>query len=172
MPCRPEELARITHRTGRAAAIVAGRTDLGPETLGSRAVLTPVGGDRVASSRPAVTLCLLRHADLIFEPGDADPYAQFRHRVRPEWAERLPGLCDAAGTARVRTVHEADDPVLATILHEYSVWNDAPLLTGTSADFPDAVSAMRSGGVDLVWSDGVLYRRAYSGRSGREEESR
>jgi carbamoyltransferase len=172
MPCRPEELARILHRTGRAAAIVTGRADLGPETLGSRAVLAPAGGDDTDRWGPAVALCLLRHADLLFDQGGADPYAQFRHPVRAEWATRLPGLCDTGGTTRVRTVHESDDPVLATILHEYSVWNDAPLLAGVSADFTDAVSAMRSGKVDLVWSDGVLYRRAYAGRRGGVEESR
>ncbi|MFG2168864.1 carbamoyltransferase N-terminal domain-containing protein [Micromonospora chersina] len=169
MPCRPEELARVMHRTGQISAIVTGRADLGPETLGSRAVIAPAtGAGRLDRWGPVTMLCPLSQLDRIAEPGEPDPYAQFRHHLRAEWAERLAWRSAPDGTTLLRTVSDEDDPVLATILAEYAVWTGTPVLAGASAGYADAVAAMCSGDVDLVWSDQVLYRRI----SGNGEEVR
>jgi carbamoyltransferase len=174
-PCRPEELARLLHRTGRPAVVLAGRAKLGPRALGARDILAPlvdpVVRDLLDRGRhrdgygPVAPICLTERAPDIFDPGTPDPYLQFEHRVRAEWVERLPALRHLGGAARLQTVSPDDDPVLATILREYQVWSGCPVLCAASAGddgraaFPDVVSAMRWGEVDTVWGDGILYRR-------------
>ena len=40
----------------------------------------------------------------------------FTHRVRPEWAARIPAALHVDGTARIQTVAEDDEPLLARML--------------------------------------------------------
>ncbi|WP_062346063.1 carbamoyltransferase N-terminal domain-containing protein [Herbidospora yilanensis] len=174
-PCRPEELARLLHLTGRPAVVLSGRGKLGPRALGSRSVLAPAvhGGTRRLLNelkqrdehRPVTPICLASRAADIFDPGTPDPYMLYEHRIRPEWVDRIPAIQHLDGTARLQTVTADDDPVLATILREYATWSGIPVLCSTSAGpsgggfFPDVASAMRWGRVDVIWSDGVLYQR-------------
>ncbi|MFC4008210.1 carbamoyltransferase N-terminal domain-containing protein [Nonomuraea purpurea] len=174
-PCRPEELARILHQTGKPAVLLRGRAELGPRALGGRSIIAPAVDPAMKDLlnrakkrepyRPVAPICLVEHAPEIFDPGTPDPYMLFDHLVRPEWVDRVPAIMHLDGTARLQTVSRADDPVLATILREYHKWSGIPVLCNTSANFngygffPDAASAMEWGQIDLVWSEGVLYRK-------------
>lgn len=175
-PCRPEELARILHRTGQAAVLLNGRAELGPRALGARSIIAPPVEATMKKHlndvkkrehfRPVAPICLVEHAPEIFDPGTPDPYMLFEHRVRPEWVDRIPAVMHLDGTARLQTVSAEDDPDLTAVLREYHKWSGIPVLCNTSANyngssfFPDAASAMEWGRVDLVWCEGVLYKRA------------
>lgn len=174
-PCRPEELARILHRTGRPVVVLHGRAELGPRALGARSILAPAVDPgmkdllnrvkRREPFRPVAPICLVEHAPHVFDPGTPDPYMLFEHRVRPEWVDRVPAILHLDGTARLQTVSNDDDPTLAAILREYHRWSGVPVLCNTSANyngrgfFPDVASAAEWGGVDMIWSDGVLHCR-------------
>lgn len=177
-PCRPEELARLMHRSGKPVVVLSGRAKLGPRALGSRSILAPAVDpgmkgmlNRVRgreSDRPIAAVCLADRVADVFDPGTPDPYMMFEHRVRPEWVDRLPAISPAAGLARVQTVSAQDDPTLTTIIREYDKWSGVPALCHTRAGqtfLPDAASAMGWGEIDTVWSDGVLHRRV-SGSAG------
>lgn len=174
-PCRPEELARILHSTGKAAVLLKGRAELGPRALGARSIIAPAVDPKMKDIlnaakkreyyRPVAPICLTEHAPDIFDPGTPDPYMLFEHQVRPEWIDRIPAVVHLDGTARLQTVSNTDDPNLAAILREYHKWSGIPVLCNTSANyngcgfFPNARSAMEWGQIDMVWAEGVLYRR-------------
>jgi carbamoyltransferase len=174
-PCRPEELARLLHRTGNPVVILDGRAKFGSRGLGARSILAPAtdpgppawirSAGQPGDPRPLAAICLAESAPDVFDPGTPDPYQLFQHRVRAEWVDRLPALRHPGGAARLQTVGGGDDRVLATVLREYRSWSGIPLLCGVTAGlpgsgpFPDVVSAMRWAGVDQVWSDGLLHRR-------------
>ncbi|SEM56591.1 carbamoyltransferase N-terminal domain-containing protein [Streptacidiphilus jiangxiensis] len=180
-PCRPEELARLLHRTGQPAVVLNGRAELGPRALGGRSIIAPAVDTTMKKAlndaksreyyRPVAPICLEEHAPKIFDPGTPDPHMLFEHWVRPEWVDRLPAIMHLDGTARLQTVNQHDDPTLFAILREYHKWSGVPVLCNTSANyngrsfFPDAASAMEWGQLDLVWSEGVLYRREFGSAS-------
>ncbi|MFI6779944.1 carbamoyltransferase N-terminal domain-containing protein [Micromonospora sp. NPDC050276] len=177
-PCRPEELARLLHRTGKPVVVLHGRAELGPRALGARSILAPAVDPamkdelnrmkRRESFRPVAPICLTDHAPTVFDPGTPDPYMLFDHRVRPDWVDRIPAAIHLDGTARLQTVSAEDNPMLAALLREYHKWSGIPVLCNTSANyngrsfFPDVVSAMEWGQVDLIWSENALYRRVTS----------
>jgi predicted NodU family carbamoyl transferase len=182
-PCRAEELARLLHRTGRPAVVLSGRAKVGRRALGARSILAPAvdPGMRVRLNRlrrrePDRSIAALCHAEQapdVFDPGTADPFMLYEHAVRPEWMDRIPAIAQRAGEkARLQTVSADDDRTLATILREYCKWSGIPVLCHTSAGptghapFADLVSALRSGVVDTVWSDGILFRNGRSARDG------
>jgi carbamoyltransferase len=174
--CTPAELAGIIHRTGRPVVVLQGAAELGPRALGARSILAPAVDPRMKDRlnevkhrehyRPVAPVCLVEHAPELFDPGTPDPYMLFEHRMRPEWASRIPAIVHLDGTARLQTVSESDDPCLTAILREYYRLSGIPVLCNTSANlrgsgfFPDVASAAEWGGLDRIWSDGMLYRRA------------
>jgi carbamoyltransferase len=178
--CGPEELAQILHATGKPTVVLNGRAELGPRALGGRSIIAPATDPSMKKLlnevkgrehyRPVAPICLEEHAPKIFNPGTPDPYMLFEHRVRHEWIDRVPAIMHLDGTARLQTVNEADDPNLHAILREYYRCSGIPVLCNTSANyngrsfFPDAASAMEWGRLDLVWSEGTLYRREDSTR--------
>jgi hypothetical protein len=167
-PCRPEELARLFHRTGAAALVLSGRAKIGPRALGTRSILAPATdpGMRVRLNGHIGALCPAEHAPEVFDPGTPDPYQSFVHRVRPEWINRIPAVVGADGTTRLQTVGPDEDPTLTTILREYHRWRGVPVLCSTdAANVADVQAALRRSDVDLVWSDGVLHRRITTGAS-------
>ncbi|MFE9632482.1 carbamoyltransferase N-terminal domain-containing protein [Streptomyces sp. NPDC006463] len=186
-PCRPEELARLIHHTGEPVVLLNGPAELGPRALGARSIIAPAVDPQMKVRlndakkrehfRPVAPLCLVEHAPTIFDPGTPDPHMLFEHRVRPEWVDKVPAIMHLDGTARLQTVSVEDDPTLAAILREYQKWSGIPVLCNTSANyngrsfFPDVASAIEWGQVDMVWSEGVLYRRSvgHDGRLGNEK---
>lgn len=173
--CGPAQLARVLHETGQPVIVLNGRAELGPRALGGRSILatatSPVTKDLLnsikgrESYRPVAPLCLVDEAPTVFDPGTPDPHMLFEHGVRPEWRDRIPAVLHLDGTARLQTVSRYDDPTLAAVLEEYHKLTGIPVLCNTSANhngrgfFPDVASAISWGGVDIVYSEGKLYRR-------------
>jgi carbamoyltransferase len=170
--CSIEQLAELLHRDGEPVVVLHGRAEVGPRALGHRSIIAPAttAGTRDVLNRvklrewyrPVAPICLERRAGEVFDPGTRDPYMLFEHRVRPEWADRIPAVVHADGSARLQTV-DADDPVTFRLLTEYERLSGIPVLCNTSANlpgrgfFPDALSAMKWGEVRHVWCEGRLY---------------
>lgn len=182
-PCDEAQLAALLHSTGEPVVVVDGRAELGPRSLGNRSILAaPVAAsmkdelNRIknrAPYRPVAPICLESAASDVFDPGGADPYMLFDHRLRPGWAERVPAVLHLDGTARLQTIRpDTPHTRVGRVLEEYKRISGIPLLCNTSANlaghgfFPDVATATAWGGTPYVWSGGTLYtdeRRTHSG---------
>jgi carbamoyltransferase len=154
--------------------VLDGRAELGPRALGSRSIIAPATSPKMKDRlnevkdrepyRPVAPICLEEAAPGVFTPGTPDPYMLFDHEVRPEWRARIPAIVHLDGTARLQTVGRGDGAV-RRLLESYFEASGIPVLCNTSANlkgsgfFPDVASALAWGRVDLVWSEGTLYRR-------------
>ncbi|WP_280382530.1 carbamoyltransferase N-terminal domain-containing protein [Nocardia wallacei] len=172
-PCSEEGVAQLLHRDGEPVVIVSGRAELGPRALGNRSILASAtdvamkdrlnGMKNRAGYRPVAPVCLSTRAHEVFRPGARDPYMLFEHRVRSEWAERIPAVIHVDGTARLQTIDEFAPSPTARILAAYERLSGIPVLCNTSANFegrgffPDVASAARWGGTRYIWSGGYLY---------------
>jgi len=170
--CPIEEVAELLHRTGEPVVVLAGRAELGPRALGHRSIVAPATSqfmqDRLNQIklrelyRPVAPICLVDQAPQIFDPGSPDPYMLFDHQVRESWLDRIPAIVHTDGSARLQTVGP-DHPLLFRLLTAYHALSGVPVLCNTSANlpgrgfFPDAISAIKWGGVQYVWCDGRLY---------------
>lgn len=175
--CTTTELGRLLHTSGEPVVVLNGRAELGPRALGARSILAaPVSPEMKTKLndvknreyyRPVAPICLVEHAPEIFDPGTPDPYMLFEHWVRPSWTDRIPAVLHLDGTARLQTVSDNDAPGLAEILRGYHEASGVPVLCNTSANlnghgfFPDVTSAMEWGHVDMIWSEGTLYRQVH-----------
>ncbi|MGP0047282.1 MAG: carbamoyltransferase N-terminal domain-containing protein [Solirubrobacteraceae bacterium] len=173
--CSLSELAARLADHAEPVVFLNGRAELGPRALGNRSILCPAGDPDTKTRlnqiklrewyRPVAPICLEAFAPEVFDPGSPDPYMLFTHRVRPEWVHRVPAIVHLDGTARLQTVTERQNPVVARLLEEFRRLTGVPLLCNTSANlkgsgfFPDLRSATEWPGADHVWSDGVLYAR-------------
>jgi carbamoyltransferase len=174
-PASISDIAALLHETGEPVVVLTGRAELGPRALGHRSIFAPAASVRSRDQlnaakqrewyRPVAPVCLEDAAGKVFDPGSRDPYMLFDHLVRPDWTEAIPAVVHADGSARLQTIDDGADPVIAALLREYQARSQVPVLCNTSANFkgrgffPDAASAMRWGGTRLVWSEGRLYRR-------------
>ena len=175
-PCPVEALAALLDETQEPVVFLNGRAELGPRALGNRSILAAPVNDSMKdllndvklreAYRPVSPICLEAHAAAIFEPGCADPYMLFDHSVRKEWVARIPAIRHLDGTARLQTVSETSNPVVAALLEAYYRRTGIPLLCNTSANlngsgfFPDVASAQQWDKVNYVWSEGMLYSRS------------
>jgi carbamoyltransferase len=164
-------------------AVVAwfqGRSEFGPRALGHRSLLAHPGRaenlDRLNAVkgrepfRPVAPMTLEERAGEIFEGGPLpSPHMLFTHRVRPEWRERIPTVVHVDGTARVQTVSERDEPLVARLLHCFERLTGLPVLVNTSlntggrpmVDDPrDALECFGSSPVDLLAIGRFLVRRS------------
>jgi len=173
--CDERRIAEILHREGEPVVVLAGRAELGPRALGNRSILapatTPAMKDTLnciknrADYRPVAPICLETRAAEAFDPGGADPYMLFEHRMRPGWAARVPAVVHLDGTARLQTVGASAHTPAHAILSEYERLSGIPVLCNTSANlnghgfFPDVATAMSWGRTRYVWSEGTLYTR-------------
>jgi carbamoyltransferase len=174
--CDADQLGAILYETGEPVVVLAGRAELGPRALGHRSILaSPVSAatkvllNQVKGReyyRPVAPMCLEEFSAEIFEPGGADPYMLFDHRVRPAWSGRIPAVIHVDGTARLQTVNDTDAPLAAAVVRAFFKRSGIPVLCNTSANlpgrgfFPDVASAMEWGRVGRVWADGTLFTRA------------
>ena len=174
--CTPEQLARLLHEEGKPVVFLQGRAELGPRALGHRSILAPAQGGAMKALlndvkerehyRPVAPLCLEEAAADIFDPGSADPYMLFEHRLRSSWEARLPAIRHLDGTARLQTINRQQDPLVHELLSHYFRLSGVPVLCNTSANlrgrgfFPDVESALKWGRRDHVWSEGRLYSKA------------
>lgn len=174
--CDERRVAEILHREGEPVVVLAGRAELGPRALGNRSILapatTPAMKDTLnriknrADYRPVAPICLEARAAQVFDPGCADPYMLFEHRMRPGWAARIPAIVHLDGTARLQTVDASVHSPAYAILSEYERLSGIPVLCNTSANlnghgfFSDVATAMRWDRTRYIWHEGRLYTRA------------
>ena len=83
----------------------------------------------------------------------------FVHRVKPQWANRIPAVIHVDGTARVQTVHTESEPLVAEMLAEFEHLTGLPVVVNTSlntagrpmVDTPrEAMELFGSAPVDLL----------------------
>jgi len=174
-PCTIEELAKLLYEKDEPVVFLNGRAELGPRALGNRSILASASSKNMKdilnmvkkreSYRPVSPICLEDRAKEIFNPGISDQYMLFDHIVKEEWKDKVPAICHLDGTARLQTITENQNQVIAKLLRYYESLSNIPLLCNTSANyngsgfFPNAESAMKWGRVNYVWHDNILYEK-------------
>jgi len=114
-------------------------------------------------------MVLADRAAAIFSRGPLpSPYMLFVHDVEPEWRRRIPAVVHVDGTARVQTVEETAEPLLARMLRGFERRTGLPLVINTSlntagrpmVDDPrDALECFGSAPVDLLALGPFVVRR-------------
>ncbi|WP_433635110.1 carbamoyltransferase N-terminal domain-containing protein [Nocardia sp. CA-120079] len=171
--CDERGVAEVLHRKGEPVVVLTGRAEIGPRALGNRSILAPAtdsamrerlnGIKHRAAHRSVAAVCRAERAAEVFGAGAGDPYLTFEHRIRPQWADRIPAVRQVDGTARVQTIDATAKSATARILAAYEAISGIPVLCNTSANsegcgfFPDVAAAARWGGTRYIWSEGYLY---------------
>lgn len=174
-PCSIEELAKLLYEKEEPVVFLNGAAELGPRALGNRSILASASSKKMKdilnmvkkreSYRPVSPICLEDRAKEIFDPGISDQYMLFDHIVKEEWKDKVPAICHLDGTARLQTISENQNQVVAKLLRCYESLSNIPLLCNTSANyngsgfFPNVESAMKWGRVNYVWNNNILYEK-------------
>ncbi|MFG2231420.1 carbamoyltransferase [Streptomyces sp. NPDC048723] len=179
---RPPDVAAVAARALADNKVVGwfqGRSEFGPRALGHRSILAHPGHrgnlERLndikgrEQFRPVAPMVLLERATEIFEGPIPSPYMLFTHQVRPGWAERIPAALHVDGSARIQTIADNDEPLVARMLKEFERETGVPVVINTSfnvaespiADHPrDAVACFATTPMDLlVLGPFILQRR-------------
>ncbi|WP_158642265.1 carbamoyltransferase family protein [Actinomadura sp. WAC 06369] len=178
---RPADLAATVAEAlaqDRVVAWFQGRSEFGPRALGHRSLLAHPGHaanvERLndvkgrEQFRPIAPMVSLDRAAEIFEGPLPSPYMLFVHDVRPEWRERIPAVVHVDGTARIQTVADDDEPLVARLLREFDRRTGIPVVINTSlntagrpmVDDPrDALECFGSAPVDLLAIGPFVVRR-------------
>ena len=82
--------------------------------------------------RPVAPMVLAERAPEIFDGVHPSPYMLFVHRVRPEWVDRIPAVVHVDGTARIQTVDDRDEPLVAGVLRAFERRTGVPVVVNTS----------------------------------------
>ncbi|MDQ2678189.1 MAG: carbamoyltransferase [Actinomycetota bacterium] len=180
---RPADLAAEVARALAEDQVVAwfqGRSEFGPRALGHRSLMAHPGRAENLSRlndvkgrehfRPVAPMVLLERAADVFEAGPIpSPHMLFVHRVRDEWAGRIPAVVHVDGTARAQTVDAAEEPVLHDMLAHFEALTGLPAVVNTSlntagrpmVDTPrDALECFGSAPIDLLAIGPFVVRRA------------
>jgi len=163
----------IADHPSEPVVVLHGRAEIGPRALGNRSIIAAATSVRMKSKlnamkqredfRPVAPICLEEFAPEVFDPGTPDPYMLFEHWVKLDWEDRVPAVVHLDKSARLQTINQDENPVMCEILTSYHNKTGIPLLCNTSANlngkgfFPDVESALRWGGTNYVWADGVLF---------------
>jgi carbamoyltransferase len=178
---RPPDLADAVAEVIAADGVVAwfqGRSEYGPRALGHRSLLCDARRpDNLARMnaikgreefRPVAPMVLAERATEIFEGVHPSPYMLFVHRVRPEWVDRIPAAVHVDGTARIQTVADEDEPLVAAMLRGVERRTGVPVVVNTSfntagrpmVDTPQhALECFGSGPIDLLALGPFVLRR-------------
>lgn len=178
---RPDDLADVTAEVLATNGVVGwfeGRSEFGPRALGHRSLLVdPRHVDNLQRMnrikgreefRPVAPMVLADRAAEIFEGVLPSPYMLFVHQVRPEWRDRIPAAVHVDGTARIQTVDDRDEPLMAAVLRRFEARTGVPVLVNTSfntagrpmVDSPvDALECFGSGPIDLLVLAPFVVRR-------------
>jgi carbamoyltransferase len=114
-------------------------------------------------------MVLAERAAEIFDGVQPSPYMLFVHRVRPGWVDRIPAAVHVDGTARIQTVSDADEPLVAAMLRAFERRTGVPVVVNTSfntagrpmVDTPrHALECFGSGPIDLLALGPFVLRRA------------
>lgn len=119
-----------------------GRSEFGPRALGHRSLFAHPGYAANLTRlndvkgreqfRPVAPMVLASRAAEIFEGPLPSPYMLFTHRVRGPWIARLPAVTHIDGSARIQTVDEETEPVLARMLRAFERRTGLPVVVNTS----------------------------------------
>ncbi|GLZ05205.1 carbamoyltransferase [Actinomadura sp. NBRC 104412] len=179
---RPADLAGTVADALARDQIVAwfqGRAEFGPRALGHRSLLAHPGNaanlERLNAVkgreqfRPIAPMVALDRAAEIFEGPLPSPYMLFVHRVSPEWRDRIPAVVHVDGTARIQTVDNQAEPLVAGLLKAFEARTGLPVVVNTSlntagrpmVDDPrDVLECFGSAPVDLLAIGPYVVRRA------------
>ncbi|CAL9624493.1 Decarbamoylnovobiocin carbamoyltransferase [Streptomyces sp. enrichment culture] len=170
---KPDDIAETVAGELARDGIVAwfqGRSEYGPRALGHRSLLAHPGRaenlERLnhvkgrEEFRPVAPMVLADRAHELFSRGPLpSPYMLFVHDVAPEWRERIPAVVHVDGTARIQTVEEGQEPLVARMLRGFERRTGLPVVVNTSlntagrpmVDDPrDALECFGSAPVDLL----------------------
>jgi carbamoyltransferase len=178
---RPPDLAEAAAEVLAGDGLVAwfqGRSEFGPRALGHRSLLAHPGRaanvERVnqvkgrEQFRPVAPMVLERRAPAVFDGPVPSPFMLFTHRVRAEWADRIPAVVHVDGSARAQTVDPGAEPLVARLLEAFERRTGVPVLVNTSlntagrpmVDDPrDALECFGSAPVDALALGPFLVRR-------------
>lgn len=185
----PPDLAAVVAAALARDEVVAwfeGRSEFGPRALGRRSLLAHPGFaenlERLndvkgrEQFRPVAPMVLAERAGEIFSGGPLpSPYMLFVHQVDPAWRDRIPAAVHVDGTARIQTVEDATQPVLARTLRRFAELTGLPVVVNTSlntagrpmVDSPhDALELFGSSPVDLLVLGGHVVTRSALFESG------
>jgi carbamoyltransferase len=156
-----------------------GRSEFGPRALGHRSLLAnpkyPDNLERLNNIkgreqfRPVAPMVLADRAPEIFDGQLPSPYMLFTHRVKPEWKDAIAAAVHVDGTARVQTVDETQEPLVARMLRHFDRLTGVPVVINTSfntagrpmVDAPrDALECFGSSPIDALAIGPFLLRRA------------
>ncbi|MHC3469798.1 carbamoyltransferase family protein [Streptomyces sp. 7R007] len=169
---RPDDIAETVAGELARDGVVAwfqGRSEYGPRALGHRSLLAHPGRaenlERLnhvkgrEEFRPVAPMVLAERAHELFTGPLPSPYMLFVHDVAAEWRERIPAVVHVDGTARIQTVDERDEPLVARMLAAFERRTGLPVVVNTSlntagrpmVDDPrDALECFGSAPVDLL----------------------
>ncbi|WP_433064432.1 carbamoyltransferase family protein [Dactylosporangium sp. CS-033363] len=186
---RPPDIAATAADVLAAGGIVAwfqGRSEFGPRALGHRSLLAHPGERAMTARlndvkgreqfRPIAPMVRAERFADVFDGVCPSPYMLFAHRVRPEWTDRIPAVVHVDGTARVQTVHERDEPLVARMLAAFETRTGLPVVVNTSlntagrpmVDTPrEAMELFGSAPVDLLAIGPFAVHRAAAFGGGR-----
>jgi carbamoyltransferase len=178
---RPDDLADAVAEVIAANGLVAwfqGRSEYGPRALGHRSLLANAArADNLKrlndvkgreQFRPVAPMVLADRAADVFDGQLPSPYMLFTHRVRPGWADRIPAVVHVDGTARIQTVADDTEPLVARMLRHLEARTGVPVVVNTSlntagrpmVDSPrDALECFGSAPVDALALGPFLIRR-------------
>ncbi|MEU0738876.1 carbamoyltransferase C-terminal domain-containing protein [Streptomyces sp. NPDC006134] len=169
----PDDIAETVAEELARDGIVAwfqGRSEYGPRALGHRSLLAHPGRaenlERLnhvkgrEEFRPVAPMVLADRAAEIFSGGPLpSPYMLFVHDVAAAWRDRIPAVVHVDGTARIQTVEERREPLVARMLGAFERRTGLPVVVNTSlntagrpmVDDPrDALECFGSAPVDLL----------------------
>ena len=179
---RPDDVADTVAEELARDGIVAwfqGRSEFGPRALGHRSLLAHPGRPENLlrlndikgreQFRPVAPMVRLERAGELFSRGPIpSPYMLFVHDVDPRWRERIPAVVHVDGTARIQTVDQRDEPLLARMLQLFERRTGLPVVVNTSLntagrpmvdDLKDALECFGSTPVDLLAIGPFVLRR-------------
>ena len=178
---RPADIAASVAEVIAANGVVAwfqGGSEYGPRALGHRSLLAnATRADNLKrlndvkgreQFRPVAPMVLTERAAEIFEGQLPSPYMLFTHRVHPSWLDRIPAVVHVDGTARIQTIDEANEPLVARLLRELDRLTGVPVVVNTSlntagrpmVDDPrDALECFGSAPIDALALGPFLVRR-------------
>lgn len=178
----PGDVAEAAAELLAENAIVAwfqGRSEFGPRALGHRSLLAHPGYAENLQRlndvkgreqfRPVAPMVLADRAAELFEGPLPSPYMLFTHRIRPEWRERLAAVAHVDGSARVQTVDEREEPLVARLLRAFERRTGIPALVNTSFntagrpmvdDVRDALECFGSAPIDALAVGSYLLSRS------------
>jgi carbamoyltransferase len=183
---RPQDVAEAVAEELARDGVVAwfqGRSEFGPRALGHRSLLAHPGRSENLTRlndvkgreqfRPVAPMVLVERAAQLFRRGPIpSPYMLFVHDVDPQWRERIPAVVHVDGTARIQTVDQREEPLLARMLRGFERRTGLPVVVNTSLntagrpmvdDIKDALECFGSTPVDLLAIGPFVLRRSALG---------